>query len=49
MMIEGSRAAAREIECIGAPVIYAECTGENHQSTIMATMPQIMREAFRRM
>jgi len=49
MMIEGSRAAAREIERVGAPVIYAECAGENHQSTIIATMPQIMREAFRRM
>ncbi len=47
MMLSGSRAAAKEIDRIGSPLTYLECDGENHQSTIIATMPQIMRRASR--
>lgn len=47
MMLAVSQAAAKEIERIGSLVTYCECEGENHQSTIITTMPQIMRHASR--
>lgn len=47
MMLAGSRDAAKEIERTGSPVTYRECEGENHQSTIIAMMPQLMKHASR--
>ncbi|EIM73529.1 hypothetical protein A33O_15171 [Nitratireductor aquibiodomus RA22] len=45
MMLGMSREAAREIERIGSKTLLVEYDGENHQSTIIAAMPRIMREA----